>query len=154
LGQLVTIQYKLQTVSVVEGEEATWVERLFGENKVALVATGVVMAGVDMSLLTDEDIAVSGTTVRLIVPPAEIISVSLIPGESWVYDRKLNLLKPDWGQLLEAQKQAERALRQWSINNGILEQAEVVFRSRIEAFLRRLGFTDVTILFRRSDESH
>jgi hypothetical protein len=152
LGKLVTIQYKLQTVSVVEEKEENWIRRLFGENKVVLVATGEVMAGVDMALLADEDVAVSGTTVRLVVPPAEIVSVSLVPGESWVYDRKLNILKPNWQIEQQAQEQAMNSLREWSITNGILEQAEEVFRSRIETFLRRLGFTQVTILFRGSSE--
>jgi hypothetical protein len=152
LGKLVTIQYKLQTVSVVEEKEENWIRRLFGENKVVLVATGEVMAGVDMALLADEDVAVSGVTVRLVMPPAEIVSVGLVPGESWVYDRKLNILKPNWQLELQAQEQAQESLRRWSVDNGILEQAEEVFRSRIETFLRQLGFTQVTILFRGAEE--
>lgn len=154
LGKLVTIRYKLQTISVVEEKEDRWIERLFGENKVVLVATGEVMAGVDVTLLAEEDVAVSGTTVRLIMPSAEIIGVRLIPGESWVYDRKLNILKPNWQLELQAQEQAERSLHNWSVDNGILDQAEEVFTSRIEAFLRRLGFIEVTILFRGSGGSH
>ena len=145
---MVTIQYKLQTVSVVEEKDASWIVRLFGDNKVVLVAVGEVLAGVDMTLLAEEDVAVSGTTVKIIMPPAEILSVHLVPGESWVYDRKLNILKPNWQLELQAQEQAEATLRQWSIDNGILVQAEDVFTARIEAFLRRLGFTAVTILFR------
>ena len=152
LGKMVTIQYKLQTVSVVEEKDASWIIRLFGDNRVVLVATGEAMAGVDMTLLSEEDVIVSGTTVKLIMPPAEIFSVRLIPGESWVYDRKLNILKPNWQLELQAQEQAERSLRNWSIDNGILGQAEEVFTARVEAFLRRLGFTDVTILFRGSSE--
>ena len=148
LGKMVTIQYKLQNVSVVEQKDASWIVRLFGDNKIVLVATGEVMAGVDMTSLAEEDIVASGTTVKLIMPPAEILSVHLLPGESWVYDRKLNILKPNWQLELQAQQEAERSLREWSIDNGILEQAEQVFTTRIEALLRRLGFTDVTILFR------
>lgn len=154
LGKMITIQYKLQNVSVVEEKEAWWVVRLFGENKVVLVATGEVMAGVDMTLLAEEDIVVSGTTVKIVMPAAEIFSVHLVPGESWVYDRKLNILKPNWQLELQAQEQAERSLAEWSVNNGILGQAEEVFTTRIETFLRRLGFTDVTILFRGSEERH
>lgn len=147
---MVTIQYKLETVSVVEEKDASWIVRLFGDNRVVLVATGEVMAGVDMTLLAEGDIVVDGATVRIVMPPAEILSVRLVPGESWVYDRKLNILKPNWQLELQAQAQAEASLRDWSIENGILAQAEEVFTSRIEAFLRRLGFTDVTILFRGS----
>jgi len=148
---MVTIQYKLETVSVVEEKDASWIVRLFGDNRVVLVATGEVMAGVDMTRLADDDIVVDGTTVKIVMPPAEILSVRLIPGESWVYDRKLNILKPNWQLELQAQEQAETSLRDWSIENGILAQAEAVFTSRIEAFLRRLGFTDVAVLFRGSE---
>jgi hypothetical protein len=151
---MVTIQYKLQNVSVVEERDASWIVRLFGDNRVVLVATGEVMAGVDMSLLGEDDVTVEGTTVKLIMPPAEILSVRLVPGESWVYDRTLNILKPNWQLELQAQQQAEQSLREWSIDNGILEQAEQVFTSRIEAFLRRLGFTEVTILFRGSGDRY
>jgi len=154
LGKLVTTQYKLQTISVVEEKEDNWIERLFGENKVVLVATGEVMAGVDMALITEEDVTVNGTAVKLIMPPAEIISVRLIPGESWIYDRKLNILKPNWDLELQAQEQAEAELVRWSTSHGILEQSEEVFTVRIEAFLRRLGFTEVTILFRGSEERY
>ncbi len=151
LGKMVTIQYKLQTISVVEEKDASWIVRLFGDNRVVLVATGEVLAGVDMTLLTDEDITTDGTTVKIIMPPAQVVSVHLVPGESWVYDRKLNILKPNWQLELQAQEQAELSLRGWSIENGILQQAEEVFTIRIEAFLRRLGFSEVTILFRGSD---
>jgi hypothetical protein len=152
MGKFVTMQYKLQTISVVEEREENWIERLFGENRIALVATGEVMAGVDMTLLAEEDVTVSGTTVKLIMPPAEIVGVRLIPGESWVYDHKLNILKPNWQIEQQAQEQAVISLQEWSIDNGILEQAEEVFTSRIESFLRRLGFTDVTILFRGTED--
>ena len=151
LGKMVTIQYKLQTVSVVEEQDASWIVRLFGDNRVVLVAAGEVLAGVDMAQLAEEDIVVSGTAVKIVMPPSEILSVHLIPGESWVYDRKLNILKPNWQIELQAQQQAEASLREWSIENGILAQAEEVFTSRIEAFLRRLGFTEVTILFRGTE---
>ena len=148
---MITVQYKLQTVSVVEEKDASWIVRLFGDNKVVLVAAGKVLAGVDMTQLAKEDIVVSGTMIRIVMPPAEILSVHLVPGESWVYDRKLNILKPNWQLELQAQEQAEVSLREWSIDNGILAQAEEVFTSRIEAFLRRLGFTEVTVLFRGSE---
>src|ERR1043165_4387358 len=66
LSELVTVKYVMEKVVVIE--DVKW----FGENRVLLVAHGVAKAGVDFKQMKPEDLRVSGKTVSLRLPPAQI----------------------------------------------------------------------------------
>src|SRR5882724_5049724 len=67
LSQLVTVKYVMEKVVVLE--DVKW----FGENRVLMVAHGIVKAGVDFSQLKPEDVKVSGSNVTIRLPPAQIM---------------------------------------------------------------------------------
>src|SRR5688572_13615057 len=59
LNQLVTVKYVMEKVIILE--DVKW----FGENRLLMVAHGIVKAGVDLSDLKEEDITVSGNKVTI-----------------------------------------------------------------------------------------
>src|SRR5271154_5973513 len=64
LSQLVTVKYVLEKVVVIE-DMSHWYELELGENKLLMVAHGIVKAGVDLSDLKPGDIRVSGNKITI-----------------------------------------------------------------------------------------
>ena len=147
LGRLETVQYFLQTVIDLEDEPSNVWEQILGTDKLLLVAGGEVVAGFDLSKLTQEDISVHGDRVTLALPPPEILYSRVDNEETFVYERKSGLFrKPDPRLESEARRLAEQAMVDRSLKGDILRHAEANGRLQVEALLRSLGFSDILIV--------
>ncbi|MCU0786670.1 MAG: DUF4230 domain-containing protein [Verrucomicrobia bacterium] len=138
LSQLVTVQYVIQQV-VVE-EDVKW----FGENRVLLVAHGVVKAGVDLQRLQPEDVQVSGQSVRITLPPAQILDSYLDENKTQIIERSTGLLRTfDKNLETVARQHAVMDIRRAAREEGILREANERARIQLSALLLRLGFEHV-----------
>ncbi len=146
LGRLETVGYVMQVVVDEEKEADSLWTRIFGNDKILLIATGEVIAGFDLSEISSEDVLVQGNSVTLALPPAEIFFSRLDNEKTMVYERDTGfLVKAD--QYLEstARLLAERRVLDWSEEHGILEKAEENGIIYFERLLGSLGFTDIDI---------
>lgn len=140
LSQLVTVRYVIEKV-VVE-EDVKW----FGENRVLLVAHGVVKAGVDLERLQPEDVEVSGETVRVKLPPPQITDTYLDEQKTQVVERSTGLLRLfDKNLETVARQNAVDDIRRAARNEGILKDAEERARLQLESLLLRMGFEQVEV---------
>ncbi len=141
LAQLVTVKYVLEKVVVVE--DVKW----FGENRVLLVAHGVVKAGVDLQRLKPEDVRISDRTVAVRLPPPEITDAYLDDRQTRVIERTTGLLRVfDKDLEQKARQHAAEEIRRAARQAGILAEAEERARVQIERLLRDLGFDRVEFL--------
>jgi hypothetical protein len=117
---------------------------LTGE-KVVLVATGEVQAGVDLSSIKDEDVQVGENRVRIKLPEPELLGSSLDEEKTKLYDRDQGLLRlrPDDDLVKEARIEAEDKILAAANENGILDTAEQNAESTIRTFAKTLGFEEV-----------
>jgi hypothetical protein len=145
LGELITVQYTLQTVVHAQRE------RVFplSPERIIMVAVGNVEAGIDLTQIQDEDIVIDGTSVSIILPPAHITSVELLPNESEIFDSNRGWLLSEYDGLeLEAMNKARSQLEFWAIDRvNLLEQAETEAVDQLETFLQKLGFQQIEIVF-------
>ena len=81
LSELVTVKYVLEKVVILE--DIKW----YGENRVLLVAHGVVKAGVDLQEIKPEDVRVEDKRVIVRLPRAKITDVYLDEHKTRVVDR-------------------------------------------------------------------
>ena len=142
LARLETIQYSVQKVITAEtGQEV--LKDLFGD-RLLFVAHGVVIAGVDLSMLEAEDIEIRDGIPTITLPPAEIFMATLDNDKSYVYDRDTGLLrKSDPNLETLARQAAEKEIRDAALEDGILEQASVNAQVFLTRLLGSLGFNDV-----------
>jgi hypothetical protein len=149
LGRLITVEHELQVYLIYETKPDWW-PFSFWTNKIILLAVGTVQAGVDLDKMKDEDLIVNGTRVQIILPPPEVFGEpNMLLDESQVLEGStFNPIKMDWNDLIEAQKQAKKAMLKWALEHGILDLARQNAEMRIELLLRRLGATQVTIKWR------
>ncbi len=142
--------------------------RLFGaveaEDAILLVAAGDVVAGVDLTTLTDGDIVVeSGAelvhgeqerlyqNVVVTLPMPIVFSARLDNARTYVHTRDTDALARR-NETLEtrARQEAESTLQAAALDNGLLTRAQANAETTISALLRSLGFDHVTIQWRET----
>lgn len=138
LSQLVTVKYVVEKAVVIE--DVKW----YGENRVLLLAQGVVKAGVDLGQLKPDDVKVSGRCATLRLPPARITDVYLDESQTRVVERETGLLRA-------FDKNLEQTARQTAVDDigraarrsGILKDAEERARQQLAELFRQLGYERV-----------
>src|SRR5215210_8230660 len=106
LDQLATVRWT-ESVPVTRETGGDIVDRLFNGEKVLMIATGEVEAGVDLADIGKDDVSVNGDTVTIDLPEPEILSASLDEEKTRVYDRDFSPLnvRPDDDLVEEARLQ-------------------------------------------------
>jgi hypothetical protein len=138
LADLVTVKYVLNKVVVLE--DVKW----YGENRVLLLAQGVVKAGIDLKKLRPEDVTITGKKICLHLPPTQITDAYLDDSASQVIDHTTGLLRA-------FDKNLEQSARQNAVDDiaraarraGILEEADKRGRAELQNFFKRAGFEPV-----------
>jgi hypothetical protein len=118
---------------------------LFGD-KILLIAHGQVIAGFDLSQISEKDVEVEGTTIRITLPKPQVLVTTLDNTQTKVYDRSRGILSPGDKDLeSKARAAAEDSIKKAACDGGILKQASDNARKQISAFLSALGFSQISI---------
>lgn len=145
LARLETIQYSVEKIITAEtGQEVFGA--LFGD-RLLFVAHGVVIAGIDLSKLTSDDIRINQGILEIDLPDAEIFIATLDNEKSYVYDRETGLFRKSDKDLESLARQAaEKEIYSAAIEDGILAQAAFNAEVFLERLLDDLGFDEVIFL--------
>jgi hypothetical protein len=138
LSELITVKYVLDKVVVLE--DVKW----YGENRVLLLAHGVVKAGIDLKRLQPSDVTISGKTISLRLPLPQITDAYLDEKASQVIDHSTGLLRAFDKDLEQTARQnAVDDIARAARNGGILKEADAQARTELETFLKHAGFESV-----------
>ncbi len=151
LAELVTVKYVIEKVVPLEAPKPGTLENLPGigglrDDKIILLAHGVVKAGVNLGSLTNSDVEITGEKITLTVPSARVTDAYLDERNTQVLDRQTGLLR-------SFDKNLERTARQYALaeiqraarQNGIEREANERTKEQLTAFLRALGYKKVEI---------
>ena len=144
LDQLATMRWT-ESVPVTKESGGDLLDRLFSGEKVLVIATCKVEAGVDLGDIHKDDVSVKGDTVTIDLPEAEILSATLDDEKTRLYDRDLSPLnlRPDDDLVEQARLRAVEKIAASARENGILDTAERNAEDSIRAFVTTLGFEEV-----------
>ncbi len=135
LSELVTVKYVLERVVILD--DIKW----YGENRVLLVAHGIVKAGVDLQEIKPEDVRLKDKKILLKLPRARITDVYLDDQKTRVVDRSTGLLRAfDKDLEQNARRQAVEDLRIAARSNRIYEDAEERARLQLANLFHQLGY--------------
>jgi hypothetical protein len=141
LSQLVTVKYVMEKIQVLEDV------KLFpgvGENRVAILAHGIVEAGIDLKEMKSEDISISEKKISIRLPPARILTAHLDESQTKVLDHTTGLFRTfDKNLQQTAREQAIDDIRRAARHEGILKEADDRAREQIKSLLKQLGFDEV-----------
>ena len=146
LARLETIEYTVEKVITAEiGQDLAF---LFGD-RLLFIAYGRVVAGVDLSKLTQNDLYMQNGVLHVRLPGTEVFVATLDNEKSYVYDRDQGLLtRGDANLETKARQVAEAEILRSAIEDGILDQAYTNAENYLESLLRNLGYQE--IVFERS----
>jgi hypothetical protein len=147
LGSLETTEFAMRTVVNLENDPSNLWQKVFGTDQLLLMAEGEVVAGFDLQKIDQKkDVRVQGASVKITLPPAEILYSRIDNEKTYVYERETGLLVPPDPTLEgRARLLAEQDMVKWAEQRGIYQKAEIAGRVYLENFLRSLGFTKITI---------
>ena len=142
LARLETIQYSVQKIITAEVNQGV-LGPLFGD-KLLLVAHGYVIAGVDLSEISADDLKLEDGILYVTLPDAEIFVATLNNEKTYIYDRTTGVLrKSDVDLETAARRVAEQEIRGGAMEDGILEQAQLNAEIFLERLFNTLGYLRV-----------
>jgi hypothetical protein len=143
LDKLATVRWTESVPVTKESGGDIW-DRVFNGEKVLVIATGNVEAGVDLGDIHKDGVRVNGDAVTIDLPEPEILSASLDEETTRVYDRDLSPLNFHPDDLVEeARLRAVQKIKASARENGILDTAKGNAEDSIRAFATTLGFEKV-----------
>ena len=145
---VITKQPKLETTAYFLSTVADVSQRvglLEQEQRVVLVACAKVIAGIDLSRLTAENVVANGDSVVIDLPEPEIFDTVLIedrdPPCTYVAFRTDGILLEAAKDLeTEARRQAIEKFRESALGNGILDEARTNAQTEIRRLLFLVGY--------------
>ena len=148
LSELVTVKYILEKVEGIEVPSSTVIGQALGsENRLLLLAHGVVKAGIDLKRMKPEDLRVVGKHIEVHLPPPQVFDTYLDESQTKVIDRKSGLLAPPDKDLEQTVRQnAVDDLRRAARVGGILKDAQDRAQAQLANLFLGLGFEKVDFL--------
>jgi hypothetical protein len=134
LSELVTVKYVLEKVVVLE--DTRW----YGDNRVLLIAHGIVKAGIDLRKIEPSDLDIENHVVQITLPPVAITDVYLDEQETRVLEHSTGLLRAFNKNLeAEARRQAVDELRHAARQGGIYQDAQIQAQQQLTNLFGRLN---------------
>jgi hypothetical protein len=142
LARLETIQYTVEKVITATSGNKD-LAFLF-EDRLLLVAHGIVIAGVDLEKLAPGDLKVENGVLIVNLPAAEIFLTTLDNQKTYIYDRDTGLLRQPVTELETlARQSAEVEIRKAAVEDGILTTAQLNAEAYLTRLFLSLGYADV-----------
>jgi hypothetical protein len=148
LNRLETQSFSVERVVEAKVERGNPLDLLLSD-RLLLIASGDVIAGVDLAKLKDSDVTISadGKTITLRLPPSEIFSKSLNNDRTRVYDRQTGIFASENKDLeTQARSAAEGEILQAACEGGVMQKAADEAKRSVEQFVRLLNFEVVNVI--------
>jgi hypothetical protein len=145
LQRLETVVYSME--KIVSGtQDSAYLPRILGGDRILLIVHGDVTAGIDLAKLDDSKMNISGASIEIQMPDAEIFAARIDNERTRVYSRVTGLFTaPDPNLESETRREAERQIRQAALEGGILKTAAENGRANLTGLLNGLGFESVVV---------
>ena len=147
LNRLETQSFSVERVVEAKVERGNALDLLLGD-RLLLIASGDVIAGVDLGKLKESDVTISsdGKTITLRLPPSEIFNKSLNNDRTRVYDRQTGIFAAENKDLeTQARVSAEAEILAAACEGNVMQKAADEAKRSMEQFLRQLDFENVTV---------
>jgi hypothetical protein len=146
LNELATVEYTVTKI-IKASDDQTWYK--IGDRKILMSCQAGIKAGIDLSKLKAENIAIDGDQISLVLPNATILSLNIQPENIRTEYQEVGILRSDFtaAERNQLMSQGETQIRNSAEATGILRTAESNASLFIGQFLRQLGYKKVDIKF-------
>src|SRR5688572_8122597 len=149
VSDLATVKYQME--KIVVGTSTGVLPEWLVSDKLVLIAYGEVVAGIDLSGITEDDITthdenstVPTDTVRIKLPPPKIIYSKIDNGKTQVFQRDTTIFtRADPNLETAVRTEAERQMVDGAVENGILKHAQTNTETVLRSLLTGLGYKQI-----------
>jgi hypothetical protein len=148
LNRLEASSYTVEKV-IEAGVQGNMFQNLLFGDRLLLIANGTVVAGFDLSTLSEEDVTISedGSTIVFHMPPPQVFDVSLDNNQTRVYDRQQGLLAAaDKDLESQARQAAEAEILRSACEGGLMQRATADGQQAIEQLLHMVDFQQIEVI--------
>jgi Protein of unknown function (DUF4230) len=145
LADLVTVKYVVEKIVILDAPPTSTLGQFVqGDNRVLLLAHGIVKAGIDLKNLQPGDVQISGNKISIHLPSAQITDAYLDESQTKVIDWKQGFLRSFDKDLEQTARQmAVDDIKRAARNDGILDEAKQRAQLQLAAFFQKAGFERV-----------
>ncbi|PJE62385.1 hypothetical protein COU88_05295 [Candidatus Roizmanbacteria bacterium CG10_big_fil_rev_8_21_14_0_10_39_6] len=145
LQRIETAAFTIEKI-VDGGTNGTIFQQLLFGDKILLIARGQVIAGFDLSQISEKDIVIEDNNIIVTLPKPQILVATLDNAQTRVYDRKRGILNPgDINLESKVREAAQKSIEEAACQSGILTQASDNARKQLTSILSALGFIQISI---------
>lgn len=146
LSDLATVEYVVTKI-IKANDNKTWFK--LGDRKILMSCKASLVAGIDLSKLTKENITVSGKDVNLVLPHSKLLLINIKPEDIKTEYEDVSLFRNPFSNAErdELATQGETQIKNSIDSLGILQSADINANFIITNFLKRLGYQNISITY-------
>lgn len=151
IGLLSTSEYTIGKIIKLTYPEEWYT---IGDRKLLMSCKAKIKAGIDLNKLKEGDITVSGSSITIVLPPAEITSFSMDPKEMRTEMDGVTGFRSSFSQEEKNKymRQAEYSIRKDMKSTNILKDAEQNAAIFLRDFYEEMGYEKVVIEHSKSND--
>ncbi|MEO6814631.1 MAG: DUF4230 domain-containing protein [Ginsengibacter sp.] len=146
MSDLATAEYVVTKI-IKANDNQTWYK--IGNRKILMSCKASLVAGIDLSQLTEKDIKIDGENVTITLPHAKLLYINIKPEDIKVAYQDVSLFRTNFSvqEKDNLAAQAEKQIKESADSLGIFLTAETNATLFINNFLQKVGFKNININF-------
>ena len=146
MSNLATAEYVVTKI-IKASDDKTWYKA--GERKILMSCTASLVAGIDLSKLSEDDISIDGDNITINLPRAKLLYMNIKPEDIKTAYEEVSIFRTKFTsqEKNELAVQAENQIKESVQSLGILTTAETNASLFIDNFLKNLGYKKINIHF-------
>ncbi|MEO7962058.1 MAG: DUF4230 domain-containing protein [Ginsengibacter sp.] len=146
MSELATAEYVVTKI-IKANDNKTWYKA--GDRKILMTCKATLVAGIDLSGISEKDVNMEGQNISLTLPRAKLIYINIKPEDIRTAYEDISMFRSPFSSEEKNQlaTQAENQLRAGANSLGIYTTAETNATIFINNFLRKAGFNNISIDF-------
>lgn len=152
MSDLATAEYVVTKI-IKASDDKTWYKA--GDRKILMTCKASLVAGIDLSELSENDITIDGENITIKLPKAKLIYINIKPEDIKTAYEDVSLFRTKFSSEEKNQLavQAENQIEESVQSLGILTTAETNASLFIDNFLKNLGYKNINIHFSTAQKS-
>ncbi len=144
MSDLATAEYVVTKI-IKANDNKTWYKP--GDRKILMSCKASLVAGVDLSKISEKDVSIEGDNITLTIPHAKLIYIDIKPEDVKTVYEDVSMFRTNFSsQEKDAlASQAEKQIKESADSLGIFVTAETNATIFINNFLKKEGFQNISI---------
>lgn len=146
MSDLATAEYVVTKI-IKANDNKTWYK--IGDRKILMTCKASLVAGIDLSRLSEKDIQIDKENITITLPRAKLLFINIKPEDIKTAYQDISIFRDNFSsqEKNNLAAQAEKQIKESADSLGILITAETNATLFINNFLQKAGFKNININF-------